>query len=458
MPSPSEGRRAQAGASVQPLDTEAVANKVPPLVSAGSAPAGPAAAVIEPQKHRQKRSTSWPKMALLAAVAVAVMAYALRNVVLGRPIEMLSATVSGLVQSVVASGRVLTPRRITIASETNGRVAQVAVGEGQSVTRGQLLVALEPRVEQAALAQASATLAQALATLRQLREVDAPVAEEELRQARANATQAAQTLTRMQTLKSSGMVGQSQLDDAVRNRNVTLSQVGSATLRVKTHSTTGSDTAFAEATVAQARAALDLAQVKLAQDLVLAPADGVLIARSVEAGDVVTVGNTMLVLAANGETQVEVQIDEKNLGRLALQQTALVSADAFPALRFAAVVTYINPGINARSGSVEVKLRVVDPPAYLRQDMTVSVDIETARRTRTLVLPSGGVHDVDSTAPWVLVVRNKRATRQALRLGLLGDDRVEVLDGIQAGEAVVPVAAVGIHAGMRVRAAKPPPP
>ena len=110
-----------------------------------------------------------------------------------------------------------------------------------------------------------------------------------------------------------------------------------------------------------------------------------LISRSVEVGDVVQPGKALMVLAASGQPQILIQIDEKNLSKIALGQKAFGSADAFASQRFDAVVGYINPGIDAARGSVEVKLNVANPPAYLRQDMTVSVDIETARRTATVV-------------------------------------------------------------------------
>jgi HlyD family secretion protein len=108
---------------------------------------------------------------------------------------------------------------------------------------------------------------------------------------------------------------------------------------------------------------------------------------------------------------------------------------------------------------VEVKLNVTQPPAYLRQDMTVSIDIETARRTATVVIPTSTIEDAATDKPWVLVVRDKRAIKQFVTLGLRGDTRVEVLSGIAEGESVVPVSKVGVKAGQRVRvnkAAEPP--
>jgi len=159
-----------------------------------------------------------------------------------------------------------------------------------------------------------------------------------------------------------------------------------------------------------------------------------------------------MALAPAGETQVVVQIDEKNLAQLRVGQKALGSADAFPRERFAAELVYINPGIDALRGAVEVKLRVADPPEYLRQDMTVSVDIEVARSAGTVVVPAEVVREANSVQPWVLAVDGGRATRRAVKLGLKGDGRMEVLEGVAPGDLLVSAAQPAVKIGQRVRA------
>ena len=84
--------------------------------------------------------------------------------------------------------------------------------------------------------------------------------------------------------------------------------------------------------------------------------------------------------------------------------------------------------------------------------MTVSVDIETARRTAAVVIATSTLEDAGTDKPWVLVVRGKHAVKQFVTLGLRGDTRVEVLDGISAGEGVIPKSKLGVKAGQRVRA------
>ncbi len=84
--------------------------------------------------------------------------------------------------------------------------------------------------------------------------------------------------------------------------------------------------------------------------------------------------------------------------------------------------------------------------------MTVSIDIETARRTATVVIPTSALQDAATDKPWVLVVRGKHAVKQFVTLGLSGDTKVEVLQGIAKGEGVIPKSKLGVKAGQRVRA------
>jgi HlyD family secretion protein len=394
----------------------------------------------------------WLKRGVLIALALAAGVFALRNVILGKPVETYEAVRGDLVQTVVASGRVATPQRVSVGAVITGRVTRIPVREGQSVRRDDVLIELDSDDERAAVDQARGAVAQAEAKLRQLRELGLPAAEQALVQAQANYTQARQQYERAMELKTKGFVSQAALDDAQRNLNVAESQLRAAQLQVESNQPAGSDFALARTALAQARAALGLAQARLDQTVIRAPVDGTLIGRGVEPGNVVQAGKELMVLAPAGETQIVVQIDEKNLAQLKPGQRALASADAFPKERFAAELFYINPGIDALRGSVEVKLRVASPPDYLRQDMTVSVDIEIARRNDTMVVPADAVHDANGAQPWVLAVDGWRAQRRAVKLGLKGDGRVEVLEGVAAGDRLVPASAAAVKSGQRVRA------
>ncbi len=393
----------------------------------------------------------------LAAIGVAVTvllagALAGPRLVLGPQVGVEPVVRQDFVQTVVASGRVETPHRVDIGVQITGTVRTVPVREGQVVTAGATLIELEAAELRAALDQAQHAVQAASARLRQLQEVQSPLAAQALRQAQLNYDAARDALRRSQALLAGGAIGEAALEDARRAEQVAAAQLRSAQQQAASARPSGSDAAAASAALEQAQAGADLARAKLAYATVKAPRAGTLIARAVEPGDVVQSGRILMVLSPGGETQLVVEIDEKNLRLLSLGLTALASADAYPKERFPAEVVYINPGVDAQRGAVEMKLRVPSPPAYLKQDMTVSVDIEIARRSNAVLVPSDAVHDIETVSPWVLKVDGRRARRQAVTLGLRSNGLCEVLAGLNAGDRVVPVATSAIADGARLRA------
>lgn len=383
-------------------------------------------------------------------IALAISGWFLARWLVGPEVAVYSVARGDLVKTVVASGHVETPFRVNIGSQITGTVEDVLVDEGQTVTRGQPLVALEPSELKATVVVAQGAVAQAEAKVRQMRELTLPAAEQALKQSQATLTDAQAAYQRAEDLFKSGFGTKETLDGATKDLDVARTQVRTAELQVYTSQPGGSDYVMAETELNQANANLATARARLGYATISSPRDGVLITRNVERGAVVQPGVALLVLAPAGDTQLVLQIDEKNLGLLSLGQSAQASADAYPDRRFDATLTYINPSIDITRASVEVKLTVANPPAYLRQDMTVSVDIAVDRRPSTLIVPARAVHDATSASPWALVVRDGRAREQAVQLGLRASDQVEILSGLAVGDMVIPIAA-GVRAGQHIR-------
>lgn len=387
---------------------------------------------------------------VVAGVAVAALAaFGAWRYVAGPSIATHEVKRGDLRQTVVATGRVESPRRVEIGSAVTGTVAEVAVREGETVRAGQLLVKLDDAEARAAVEQARSAVVQAEARLAQLAATAAPVAAQAVRQAEVTAASSERTLARSRDLHARGFVGAAALDEAQRGRDLAASQLESARLLERSQSPGGSEARLARAALEAARAALRLAQARLDHTTIEAPADGMLIARSVERGAVVQPGRALMVLSPRGATQLVALVDEKNLPLVKLGQAAVASADAYPDARFEARVAYVNPAVDATRGSVEVKLDVPSPPAFLLQDMTVSVDILAGARNGVLTLPADALHPGD----WVLVVREGRLARQPVRLGARGAGTVEVLEGLGEGDKVVPAGRNVAKEGARVRAA-----
>jgi HlyD family secretion protein len=409
-----------------------------------------APATPKPAKARAAKRKSWLRPAILGVIAVALIAWLVVPRFLGAVTPAYPVVRQDVVQTVVASGQVQSPNRIEIGTQINGIVVEIPVAEGQHVGRGEVLIRLDDTEARAAVELAAGQLAQAEARLAQLRMVQLPQAQQTLEQANATLRNADAAFARAERLRRDGIATQVALDEARRNRDVALAQVRAAEVMVQTYSPGGRDEVLAATQVAQAQASLEAARTRLGYTVIRAPGEGTLISRAVERGWVVQTGRTLMTLSPAGAIQIVVQIDERNLGLIALGQTALASADAYPNQTFVARVAFINPAVDPQRGSVQVKLDVPEPPAYLRQDMTVSVDIEVARHPQALVIPGDAVRNSGSSTPWVMKIVDGRAVRQPVKVGIRGTTGVEITEGLAAGDVVVPATAQ-TTIGQRIR-------
>lgn len=376
-----------------------------------------------------------------------------RPLLLG-PVVIPSAVVrADFVQTVVASGHIEAPFRISIGSQITGIVTRIPVAEGSTVRQGDTLLVLDAAEAQALARQASGQLDQAVARTRQIRDLALPSATQALAQARATLLNVQQTFDR--NLTAAGFDSPAARDEAQRNLDVARAQVRAAELQVATNRAGGSDYLVAATQEAQAQANLSATRSRIGYRVVTAPRAGILIARDVAVGDVVQPGKTLMTLSPAGELDVVVQIDERNLGLIAVGQHALISADAYPTRTFAADITFINPSVDLNRASVEVKLRVPAPPSYLRQDMTVSVDIEAARHAQAVIIDAADVHDIASASPWVLLANTSTAQRRVVRLGIISAGRAEILSGLVASDRLVPITFTSVHDGQRLRIRSP---
>jgi len=341
-----------------------------------------------------------------------------------------------LVQSVVATGQVITVSRAQVGSEVTGVVLERRVKEGDRVKPGDLLVVLKSDELAAQVRQAEVALNE-LATNRR------PQASAELASAKAQLEQASREATRRRNAEA-GILSAEEIEQAVEAERVARNNY--ETVRLKA-------AALAPGQVEEAslREQLSVAQAQLAKTKIRATVAGTVLTRDVEPGDLVQPGRTLFTIAMDGNTEIRVPLDERNLSRLALSQKATAIADAYPDKPFPARINFIAPSIDPQRGTVEVRLSVDPVPDFLRQDMTVSVNVETGRRDRTLAIPNDALGKVQGDQATVLLVRDSKIQRQKVKLGLRGLAMSEVISGLKVGDQVLSDATSTLKDGTRVR-------
>lgn len=381
------------------------------------------------------------RLAALAALLVLVVVgtFWLR----GPKVEVMALRSMPLVRTLQFSARVATLSRVEVGSTVTGRVEHVPVVEGATVRAGDALVQLEDAEWRAALAQAQAAEQQARARLAGLRSSGRITAQAALAQADATERNAQAALVRAQQLVAQGFYSSAQLDEARRAATVAQEQVRSARAQVQANADGGTDLVQAQAQLDVAQAATTAAQARLAQATLRAPTDARVLLRSAEPGQIVQPGKALIGLALAGPMQLIAQVDERFLDQLRPRQTAAVVADAFPQQPFSARVLSLAPAVDAQRGAIEVKLVIdAESPVFLREDMTLSVEVETAKADAALVLPQSALRTNTALgAPAdqgdVLVVQGGRTQLRTVRLGLRTLGAVQVLDGLLEGDTVL---------------------
>jgi HlyD family secretion protein len=367
--------------------------------------------------------------------ALVIVAVALGVWRMTTPAQLRTVTIErrDIVETLAVVGRVRPPSRATLGASIAGTVTEVRVREGDRISRGDVLLRLEDREAAAAVRQAEAALTETEAA-----------AGHAVAEAEREAAQAARDLERIRAVVEEGGFNPQRMEQAEQRAADAASRL--ASLRA-TMDSTGEP-----ATVTRARATLEAARARLALTRITAPADGIVLTRSVEPGDALSPGRIVMEVAFEGATELVVFPGEENLGRLHLGAAAVASADAFPDQTFPAMLALIAPSVDASQGTVELRLSIPDPPAYLLPDMTVSVNIETGRKEGASVLPEDAVQGLGTSQPWVGVIRDGELARLDVSVGLRAVGYVEITAGLEP-ETRVALDVTGDDIGSSVRAA-----
>lgn len=343
---------------------------------------------------------------------------------------------SPLIQTVVASGRVEKVSRTQIGSEITGVVLERLVQEGDRVSRGDVLLVLKSD-------EISAQVRQAEAELKELATTRRPQAEFDLANAKVQLEQAQREAVRRRNTEL-GILSAEEREKSIEAEKLARNNLESARLKF-------ASLAPDKVEETKLREQLAALQAQLAKTKIRAEVSGIILTRNVEPGDLVQPSQTLFTIALDGATEIRVPFDERNLPLLALQQKAAVITDAYPDQPFPAHINFIAPSIDAQRGTVDVRLTVDPVPDFLRQDMTVSVNVETNKREQTLVIPNDALSSISGNKAMVILVRDRKIQRHPITLGLRGLVMSEVVAGLKEGDHVLTDAESVLKDGTRVR-------
>jgi membrane fusion protein (multidrug efflux system) len=310
----------------------------------------------------------------------------------GVAVEATKAARLALPQGITAVGSLRSDESVTLRPEVAGRISAIQFREGERVSKGTLLVRLDPSVAAA-----------------------------EVEQARANLTLAKQKHARALDLEKKGFISGQAKDEAENNLKV-------------------------------GEAALALTEAKLAKLTITAPFSGIIGLRSVSVGDYVKEGADMVNLEAIDPLKVDFRVPEIYLTQVSVGQTLQLSLDAMPGKTYQGKVFAINPLLDAAGRSVVIRAHVRNQDTALRPGMFARVRLFTRDLQEALVVPEQAV--VPLGDEWfVYRVVDGKAQRAKVDIGARRDGKAEIVKGLQDGDMVVTAGQLKLREGVPVQIA-----
>lgn len=339
-------------------------------------------------------------------------------------------TTNDFVETAVVSGSLIPREEILVSPEIEGlRVLQLLADEGDRVKKGDILARLVSEQIDAQIAQNQANLARSVAAIAQ--------AESQIAQAEAQAKEAAAQLERAEPLKKSGYLSGATYDQRESAARTTAAQLVAAR----------DGLTAAKADKAQVEAQGRELQWRRSNTDVTAPQDGVISRRNARMGALASsIGEPMFRIIQRGEIELDAEIVETELKNVKVGQKAVVNVPQIG--DFEGKVRLVSPEVDKTTRLGRVKIFLGSNP-QLRIGSYARGLIETAR-SRGLGIPTSAV-TFDQGTNFVQLVVDNKVKKQAVRLGLISGDLVEVKDGLNNSDLVVTRAGTFLRDGDTVR-------
>jgi HlyD family secretion protein len=348
-----------------------------------------------------------------------------------------------MVRSVVATGKVEPITKIEIKSKANGIIQALRVNIDSVVSEGTVLAELD---KDQLLAQVRGAEANLLAATAALEGAEAQLKKNVVEAEGPDVAFASRSYDRARSLFEQHLIAQSALDDAHSAVDVAQNRQRAAQSQLAVSQARVSE---ARAQVAQAKAAADRAGEDLSNATIRAPIHGTVLTRDVELGSPVSSilnlgANATLVMTLGDIDSVFVRgkVDEADIGRVRLGQTARIRVETFRDKVFNGRVTQISPmGVEKDNvTNFEVRVSIENPGQELKANMTANAEIVLEEHPNSLIVPEAAItYDSQKRAFLDLVDPGAKTGRRRVpvSLGVGNGTRIQVLDGVSEGQKIV---------------------
>jgi len=332
-----------------------------------------------------------------------------------------------LQRTIEAIGTLDPNEEVTVSNQVEGPVSKVLVDLGDFVKAGQVVAMLDTSELELAVRQQTAALQQEMARIG-LNDPNAGVEEaatSQVRQAEAALSEARSRLERTKRLTDEGVLPAQQLDEQQARFDIADASLKSARESVRN----------IKATVAARKAALDLAQKKLADARITAPMSGLVKERLVSEGTYLKANSPVVTLVQSSPLKLRVDVPETAIESVRSGRPVQFTVDSLPGKTFDGRISRLSPSVNQQSRTLKLEAIVDNGNGTLKPGLFARVSILTGKSDLALVVPPTAVFTVAGLEK-LFVIESGKVSERIVRTGSRGADYVEILEGVKEGDVV----------------------
>ena len=346
-----------------------------------------------------------------------------------RPVRVVAAAVGPLPRTVTVTGTLAADEEVVAGFKVAGRVSEIAVDLGSPVRKGQVLARLDPTDFRLRVEQSEAALRQVRAGLGLPRDGSAESVDPEktalVREARAVLEEARLSRDRTARLWEKNLIAKSEVDASQSRLLVAESRYQAALEEIRNR----------QELLAERSSGLALARQQLADAVLSAPIDGAVRERRASVGEYLAAGAPVFSLVRIHPLRLRVAVTERDAPSVRVGQVVQVRLEGDPAAH-AGRVARLSPSIQEQNRTLIVEAEVANrdgrlrPGSFARAEIVVEADRTAVMVPASTVVTFAGLEKV-------FVVKDGKAVEKRVRTGRRSGDRVEILEGVAAGEQVV---------------------
>ena len=371
-----------------------------------------------------------------------------------------------------ATGNLASDAATDVAPNVAGKILEVNFDVGSFVSKGSVLVRLDPRDAQIRLEQAQAQVEQQRRAL-ETAQANAEQARvrlglkpgerfnvetfSQVKTVKANLELAEKELTRAQRLLESGDLSRSAYDQRRSQRDALLGQLDEArsTAAVASQAVQTADTqvASARAAIASAQTQVDQARKAITDTAILAPISGYVSERVADPGEYISPSapNTKIAtIVRTSPLRLRIDVPEASIGKVSVGQGISLQTSAYPDRSFAGTVARILPSLNATARTLTVEAEVQNSDGLLKPGQFATVRITQSQPENAVMVPVSAVKAEGDTNK-VYVIKDGVAHERIVQTGLLEGDTIQIKQGLQEGELIATSNLGSLYDGIMVR-------